>query len=226
MSALPSKRKLQAAWRELREIHQEYLARYDVKCPSTSKYSDTQKAMWLSMLYLNRDREVDKNEMSALAKRDMPHLAADQQVRHLKRDGWHLKGSHGKHKLDPYNPSPEFRNKSARNKARLEASSFDEIKKAFSFRCATCGAKEGRPDPRYGDDHVQLQQGHQDPAKSGGDLKNIIPQCQFCNRAYRNDYEFDEKGRVRAVASPAPVKRASKAVQKKVFEELLQIFEL
>ena len=225
MNSLPSKRELQAAWEELQEIHRDYLEVHGVKCPSAKKYNEKQKAMWLSMLYLNRDREVDKNEMSSLAKRDMPRLAPDQQVRHLKQDGWCLIGSRGKHQLDPFNPSPEFRNRSVRGRARLEASSFEELKKAYSFRCATCGAQEGRPDPRYGDDRVQLQQGHRDPSKSGSDLQNIIPQCQFCNQAYRDDYEFDERGRVRAVASPAPVKRAPKAVQRRILEELLQVFD-
>ena len=41
----------------------------------------------------------------------------------------------------------------------------------------------------------------------------MIPQCQFCNRSYRGDFTFDDKGRVHAVASIEPVRRASPKVK-------------
>ena len=56
-------------------------------------------------------------------------------------------------------------------------------------------------------------------------MSNVIPQCQYCNRSYRNDFTFDEKGRVRAVASVAPVKRATKAVQEKIYNCLKGLFD-
>ena len=45
--------------------------------------------------------------------------------------------------------------------------------------------------PRYGEDIVQLQQGHKDPSKSATDKDNIIPQYQFCNRVYCGDFTLD-----------------------------------
>ena len=107
---------------------------------------------------------------------------------------------------------------------RLNAGTFDDIKRSFGYRCATCGAREGGPDPRYGEGHVQIQQGHQDPNGAGDDPDNIIPQCQFCNRSYKSDFVFDDKGRVRAVASAQPVRRASRSVQLKVLTWLKQNF--
>ena len=71
-------------------------------------------------------------------------------MRHLKRDGWHI-GKGGEHVLDPYNPSPEFANEQARRRGRLEAQSFEDLKKTYGWSCATCGASEGEPDVRYGD---------------------------------------------------------------------------
>lgn len=56
-------------------------------------------------------------------------------------------------------------------------------------------------------------------------MSNVIPQCQYCNRSYRNDFTFDEKGRVRAVASEAPVKRATRAVQEKIYNCLKELFD-
>ena len=88
---------------------------------------------------------------------------ADQQVRHLKREGWYIGPKAGRYRLDPYRVSQEFQNANARKCKRLTSGDFDSIKQAFSGRCATCGALEGQPDPRYGDDIVKLQQGYRDP---------------------------------------------------------------
>ncbi len=222
---LPHPDRLQAAWLELQEIHREYLAVHQVKIPSATHYADTNKSLWLAVLYLYQDREVHKNTMSAIAKRDIPNAAADQQVRHLKRDGWSIGDKPGLHRLNPYKPSLAFLNAEARRRSRLTASDFEGIKEAYGKRCATCGATEGRPDPRYGDEMVALQQGHQNPHKRGDDRENIIPQCQFCNRAYKDDYVFDNKGRVRAVASIRPVERANENVQQKILDWLVEKFK-
>lgn len=220
--ALPSPRKLQAAWTELREIHTEYLAVHGVRIPQVERYTENNKAVWLAVLWHCRDREVHKDEISAVVRRDIGGAAADQQVRHLKRDGWDIGPSPGRHKLNPYEPSQEFLNVAARKRMRLTTGDFDVIKQSFGGRCATCGAREGRPDPRYGRDVVQLHQGHRDPQKDGDDSDNIIPQCQFCNRSYKSDFVFDDKGRAYAVASVAPVRRASRTVQQRVLDWLLK----
>ena len=224
MNELPAPDRLQKAWEELREIHEEYLAVHDVTIPRVERYNERQKAMWLAMLFLNRHREVHKDEMSALARRDMPKLGADQQVRHLKRDGWALSGERGRHRLDPFAPSPEFVRQSARKRSRLSAEDFERLKRAFGGRCATCGAREGRPDPRYGGNPVVLQPGHKNPADAGDDPDNILPQCQFCNQGYKDDFVFDDRGRVRAIAGVGPVRRARRDVQRKVYGWLKKRF--
>jgi len=222
---LPDSSDLQAAWGELQEIHKEYLAVHGVKLPKSKHYTDSNKSLWLAMLFLYRDREVHKDEISKLAQRDLKGAGADQQVRHLKRDGWNIGDKPGLHQLYPYKPSSEWANASAQKTARLKAGSFSELKDAYGGRCATCGAREGMPDPRYGDQEVMLQQGHQDPSRPGDDKRNIIPQCQYCNQAYRDDYAFDNKGRVYAVASVRPVKRAHKSVQRKILDWLTHHFK-
>jgi len=81
---------------------------------------------------------------------------------------------------------------------------FEKIKKAYGYRCATCGAKEGEfhhlPQYEGRREKVVLQKGHINPHKPL-EAGNIIPQCQFCNRAYRNWFVFDRNGRVRGVAA-------------------------
>jgi len=179
MKELPTPSDLQSAWEEIQDIHEEYLERHEVKLPNAVHYSEQAKSIWLAVLYYYQDEHVDKNTISTICMRDNSDLGHDQQIRHLKRDGWHLSGR-GKHKLDPFKPSTEWLNEKTRREVRLNANDFIDIKVAYGNKCATCGAREGRPDSRYGDDLVELQQGHMDPSKPL-DLQNIIPQCQFCN---------------------------------------------
>ena len=215
---LPSVRELREAYNKAARIHREHLVQHGVKLPAWT----THKGVWLSMLLHYSPDPVHKDVISEAVARSFPEAGRDQQVRHLKRDGWNItsEGS-GSHALaDPYRPAQGYVNERARRQGRLNAGTFDELKASFGYRCATCGAREGEPDPRYGEDLVELQQGHQDPDKSSDDAKNIIPQCQFCNRAYRRDFVFDDRGRARAVADVGPVKRARTSVQRKIWSYL------
>lgn len=218
-SDLPTPSELQAAWVSVQRTHQEYLARHDVVIPDAKQYHATAKSIWLAVLYHWKDKHPDgihKDVVARVARRDGDGLKGDQQVRHLKRDGWNIGPKRGVHQLNPYEPSAEFLSLGTRSASRLENATFEEIKKQYGHRCATCGATEGQPDSRYGATRVVLQQGHRDPAR---DLtpSNTIPQCQYCNRSYKNDFVFDEKGRVRHIASSGPVKRASQPVKEQAF---------
>ena len=51
-------------------------------------------------------------------------------------------------------------------------------------------------------------------------LDNSIPQCQVCNGVYQDDYVFNEKGRIIAVASPKPVLKADKEVIEEIKKAL------
>ena len=224
MSDLPTSEDLQSAWDDLRAIHAAHLEQHGVKIPGAEQYNEVAKSIWLAVLHYYSGESVHKDTISDVCQRDLPRLGRDQQVRHLKRDGWTLTGTRGYHQLHPYQHSPEWLTDQARRAGRLNAKTFDDLKMVYDDRCATCGAKEGEPNRRYGEDKVVLQQGHMDPAKPSNDLNNIIPQCQFCNRAYLRDFTFDEKGRVRAVADAGPVERASSEVKKKIFAWLKQFF--
>lgn len=222
MKNLPSPRELQNAWESLQKIHAQYLAPHGVKIPQATDYRELGRSIQLAVLYYYEGETVNKNLISEICQRDAPHLAADQQVRHLKRDGWHLTGR-GSHALDPYKVSPEFETDKRRRQGTLNASDFEDLKEVFDYKCASCGAEEGKTNSRYGDDIVELQRGHKDPYKPMT-MDNIIPQCQFCNRAYRGDYVFDDKGRVSHIADVRPVRKASKRVQRKVWEWLKNRF--
>ena len=218
---LPSPRQLEEAYQEAARIHKIHLVQHKVHLPGWPTF----KAIHLAMLMHYKCKYVHKDDVSAVVQRQFPGAGRDQQVRHLKRDGWNIESDgHGNHRIrDPFHPSPEFANLQARRQGRRNATDFDQIVRSFGNRCATCGATKGEPDPRYGKDIVTLEKGHMNPNKPD-DLDNIIPQCQFCNRAYKNYYVFDEKGRVKAVANLGPIKRASTDVQKKIYEFLKEKF--
>ena len=227
MRDLPSQEELQQAWEDLCNIHAQYLEDHGVRIPGVNRYNETAKSIWLSVLHYCKNEEVHKDFISKVCQRDKSGLGQDQQVRHLKRDGWYLveDARRGYHRLDPYQPSPEWETDKRRRDGRLDAQTFGELKTVYGRCCATCGAEAGKPNPRYGKDKVVFQQGHKDPAKPMT-ADNIIPQCQFCNRAYRGDYVFDDKGRVSHIADVRPVRKASKRVQRKVWEWLKTQFSL
>lgn len=215
---------LHKAWVELKAIHAKYLNKHKVNLPTEK----SAKRIWLSILYAtykqDPEKYVSKNEISQIVTRIRPDLGGDQQVRHLKRDGWKLiTGKPGFHKIDPYSPSSTFTQDTRRRTNLLRANNFGEIKEAYTNSCASCGTKEGEKSWRYGE-VVRLEQGHRDPEQPQ-EIDNIIPQCQFCNKTYKSDFTFDENGFIRAIASINPVKRASQGVQESVWKLLRDKFE-
>ncbi|MDA7999899.1 MAG: hypothetical protein MPK06_01945 [Alphaproteobacteria bacterium] len=213
MADIPTKAALEKAWRRAEKIHSDHLEQHGVKLPEWG----TAKGCWLAILFHYSGKEVDKNRISEITRHHFPDFAPDQQVRHLKRDGWNDEGTGGKHKiLNPKVPHPNFANSLKNRTGNLTNADFDTLKKAFNNCCATCGAEEGKEHPKYRDPAVvKLHKGHCDPHKELT-VGNTIPQCQYCNRAYRDDFVFERDGRVKAVASVRPVRRASKSVQDEV----------
>ena len=219
---LLSRKELDAAYDEVVQIYREHLEDHGVRLPSKT----SAKWVWLAMLYHYRGKRVHKNEISEATRSVFLDAAPDQQVRHLVRDGWNVENvGDGHHILhNPLQPSATFVTDRTRRQGRLSAKTFDDMKKVYGNRCATCGSVEGEVSPRYGEGVVQLQQGHRDPHGRADDMSNIIPQCQFCNRAYRGDFVFDDKGRVESVADVRPVRRASLPVQRRIWEFLRDRF--
>lgn len=211
---LPTVEELATAWVEAKRVHRSHLAPHEVKLPR----EDSPRRIWLAMLFHYQPNPVHKNEISDAVRRELPDAAPDQQVRHLRSDGWNVEDhAPGLHALaDPFRPSPDYANERVRRSGTIAAADFEALKQRYGYRCATCGANEGEPDPRYGSGSVRLQRGHKDPERPADDPMNIIPQCSACNRAYRDDFVFDDRGRVTAVAAVRPVRRASVSVRRKI----------
>lgn len=125
-----------------------------------------------------------------------------------------------KHRImDPYQSYPNDSTEQPRCAGLISEQDFEKVKKKANYRCLTCGALEGKPDPRHGDGIVKLQQGRRHPEQAPT-MDNIMPWCQYCIQHYRNHFVFDEKGIPRTVASIKPVAQASLRVQREVLRFL------
>ena len=99
-----------------------------------------------------------------------------------------------------------------------------KIKQQYGNRCVTCGSEEGKRNLNWTDTITKLQQAHIDPFKPLVE-GNIIPQCQKCNRAYRDFWVFDERGRVRGIAKPAVIKKCNEKVKRGIYKIVYNEFK-
>ena len=205
----------------LRRDFDDYLASYGVRFPKKG----TTKFFWLVYLKKFQRQLVHKDEVASFVQDNIPDVGRDQQVRHLAADGWYVlnKGDKiperpervkpGWHMLvNTESPKPTFLHKQLKRAGRIAAQDFETLKAVYDFRCVNCGSQEGKPH-RYEKSKVTvLHKGHMDPDKPLT-LENMVPQCETCNAYYKDDYVFDDVGRVKAVANEKPVMRAAEHVR-------------
>ncbi len=223
-----SNNEINSIYAKLKNEHATYLAQYGVRLPK--KYS--MKALWLVYLRKCRGKLVHKDTISEFVQSKKPKSGKDQQVRHLASDGWYVlnkgdkipnqdkKIESGYHVLlTVENPKPNFLHKALKRAGRVSAQNFEQLKVTYDFRCATCGSIENKPHILEPTLITTLQQGHMNPHDKLT-LKNTIPQCQLCNQTYQDDYVFNDKGRVIAVASTTPIIKAHDSVKQAIKDML------
>lgn len=227
--------KILEIYKILEDYHKKYLKKYNVKLPRLyfrGKYSKGA----LSLIYLARNypktHTVTKKELTDFIRNYYPDTNDVQQGRHLAaQQGWFIEsGQRGdidtKLKSGEYRlitlkcPYPNFRYYEDKNRntdmEKVSKDEWENIKEKYNYRCATCGSKEGQPNLRYSNSITKLQKGHKDPNKSLT-VNNIIPQCSECNRADKNNWIYNDKGRVIKISNPRVVLRSSKKVKKEIF---------
>ena len=214
----------------LKENHCKYLKIHGVKMPNLrSKKNFTKEALvlvYLSFGYPDT-KVVSKNEVTQFVRKFYPYINDVQQPRHLgAQDGWWIaaggrddiivKLKRGEYKLVTLElPYPGFR----KGHRKSEAIDWDEIKKQYKNRCATCGSEDGKPNLHWPGTLTKLQKGHMDPNKPLG-AGNIIPQCSQCNRGDRKRWVYDEKGRVIKLAKSSFVLNFDENVQQEIYKIL------
>lgn len=118
------------------------------------------------------------------------------QIRHLStQDGWNIikSGKYFHCLLDVDNISKSF----IPNKRNILITNLEwnNLKKEYDFMCVNCGSKENEP-MRWDKTLItKLQMGHMNPNISLTE-NNCIPQCEFCNRRYKNNVIFDKRGQI------------------------------
>ena len=230
--------KVREVYAEIKKCYDKHLKDKGVVLPSLERGGQfTKDALVLAYLcqgYPNT-KIVTKNELTRFIQNYYSDVADVQQARHLAaQKGWYiLSGTRGdnnsqglksgEYKLISLEECyPGF---SKERRVFKEGDDFfEDLKKAYDYRCATCGSKEGEPHRYWTKTTTILQKGHMNPSKPL-EAGNIIPQCDKCNRPDRNYWVYDEKGRVIAVANEKVIDKCSVELQRKIYERLKNKFD-
>ena len=223
-------------YKMLSEYYEKHLRDKGVNLPRLRKNGQFTKDA-LALVYLARNypktQIVSKQELTDFIRKFYPDVNDVQQARHLAaQKGWYILSgtrgdnnslniSQGNYKLISLEESyPGFTHE--RRLFLEDDNYFEELKASYDYRCATCGSKEGEPHRYWKNTTTVLQKGHKNPAKPL-ENGNIIPQCEKCNRADRNYWIYDDKGRVIGIANEKVIDGCSKSMQEKIYERLKQI---
>jgi ribosomal protein L34E len=222
-------KKIHQIYQTICGYYNKHLRGYGVKLPELiGKEGYTKDALVLVYLAQGypRTKKATKHELTLFIRKYYPDINDVQQARHLgAQKGWFISAggrdnkdvslTRGEYQLVSLEkPYPAFKGH------RIEkAEDWEGLKRQYGFRCATCGSKEGEPNIHWPNTITRLQKSHKDPQKPlvGS---NIIPQCQKCNRSYKKDWVFDERGRVRKLANPQVIKRSEERIRWAVYKIL------
>lgn len=163
-------------------------------------------ALGLIMLFLFKGKFLHKNYIARVGSQFLKEKQTDWQIRHIStQEGFfilnrgdfipetHLKCPSGWHMLiNLTDISPRYLATKRAN--LLKTKDFEIIKLSFKNCCATCGSEEGEIN-RMGGATTVLQKGHCDP-NNPLEIGNIIPQCDYCNQTYLDDYYFLPNGSI------------------------------
>jgi len=225
---------IEKIYEKIKNYHAKFLKHRGVKMPKLRNSEGYTKDA-LILIYLAKDypettKIVTKSELTQFVRHYYPDVNDMQQARHLgAQKGWFIlaggrediggleRGDYQLLSLET--PYPAFDGHRIEN-----TEDWESIKKQYNFRCATCGSEEKKPNIHWPNTITKLQKSHMDPNKplvSG----NIIPQCQKCNRADRNNWVYDERGRAIKVANPNIITRSDEFVRRAMHRILKKEFE-
>lgn len=229
-------KEIERTYEMIKEYYKKYLRDKGVILPKLKNSNNEFTKDALVLVYLAQGypntKVISKTELTDFIRNFDPNVNDVQQARHLAaQKGWNILSgsrgnSYGEIKAGHYklvSLEEPYKGFKRQKREKLEESDWEEIKKKYGYRCATCGSKEGEPHFHWPKRITRLQRGHIDPNKSLT-FKNTIPQCEVCNRADRNNWIYDEKGRVIALANPQVIKRSPAEVRREVYKILQKEF--
>lgn len=230
-----SKNEFRDIYKMISKYHNNYLKKHGVKLPSLTDSQGNYSKDTLVLVYLAqgypRTRKISKEELTQFIRQYYPMVNDVQQAMHLgAQKGWFIAAG-GRDNRDvvlnrgEYNlvslerPYPAFHGHRIK-----QTGDWEELKKQYGYRCATCGSKENESNIHWPNTITKLQKAHINPNMSL--VKgNIIPQCGKCNRADRNNWIYDGRGRVIKLANPNVIKRSDEQVRWKVYKILHKEFK-
>ncbi len=225
--------KLNEIYNTIKKYHTKYLSYLGVKLPNLKKGTSYTKDA-LVLIYLAQDypntKIVSKSELTEFIKLYYPDINDVQQARHLAaQKGWYiLSGTRndntsvsipaGSYKLDSLERAYDGFTAERRDE-QFTDDYWNSLKQSYNYKCACCGSEEGKPHRYWKNVTVTLQKGHKDPSKPLSE-HNMIPQCESCNRADRNFWIYDDKGRVVGIANEKIIDKCNNDIQKKIYTRL------
>lgn len=96
--------------------------------------------------------------------------------------------------LKSAHPSVLFHHR-CRDRTVLTSTQFTSLRHRFADRCAVCGSKDGEPHFKNALLKTTIERGHADPRRPLT-LRNCLPMCCLCNRAYKDKAAFNRRGLV------------------------------
>ena len=213
-----------------------YLRQHKVKAINLRDKNGDFTGYALVLCYLAKDypntKAISKSDLTSFVRGFYPDTADVQQARHLaKQKGYYIisgtRGDIGQKIEAGYyqlttlqKPYPSYK---PDRRSGVESASFEELKKEYDYKCATCGSEEDKPHNIRKNEITKLQAGHINPALPL-EIGNIIPQCQVCNRPDRDRWIYDKTGRVIEIAHSDDGKRVVEKYLKKASKNTKEYF--
>lgn len=193
------RREINNIYKEIKKIHNNCLKSHGIKFFKLKNKNKEYNGNALTLVYLfkNKGKNVSKKELTQFIRKFYPDINDVQYARHLSSQrGWNIYKSgevkNSFYRIDDLTVPHSTWVKNRRHSS-IDKSDFEYLKKLYNYKCTSCGSIEGKPHNHFMDEIVFLQKGHMNPSKSL-DKYNTIPQCQICNRIYKNNFIFNKNG--------------------------------
>jgi hypothetical protein len=233
-----TKKNIEDTYNLIKEYYNKHLKDKGVHLPKLyngENYTkDALVLVYLAQGYPNTEI-VSKTELTEFVKKYYPNTTDVQQARHLAaQKGFFILSGTRNDNLSINIPKSSYKLVSLekyyegftaeRREELFTGDYWENLKKSYDYKCACCGSIEGKKHRYWKNITVKLQKGHMDPSKP---LRkgNIIPQCESCNRADKNKWIYDEKGRVIGVANEKVIDTCSDSIKEKIYARLYKLYK-